>query len=136
MNPILSLALSQLFGIALDAGDELALEQFERVIQDRRDNVLANDERDGWTNEKAADSKNDFPGDALAKRIDNFFFLYGKSLPGKGTDFIRDFLSARHTPTLRAQVDATATREELADLVGEAILADVAAAIEAAKQAA
>lgn len=124
-SSLAGLALAELFDLAVEKGKpiltEEALRQVRTVIEDRRDNVIANDARDGWTNTQAADPKNDYPGDALAKRIDNFFFLYAKSLPGKATDVFRDLLSADLTPALRAQVDESATPERLADLVGNAI---------------
>ena len=113
-SSLAGLALARLFDLAIEHGKPIVtaeiLRQIRLAIDSKIDNCVENDERDGWTNENVGDPLNDYPGDPLAKRIDNFLFLFGKSLPGRVTDFIRDNASPVITPAIRALVDpATAT---------------------------
>lgn len=81
-----------------DGAEQLTAEGLEKYMSDRVDNVVANDKRDGWSNTHVADPKNDYNGGPIEKRIDNMIFLYGKALPGKATDKLRDYSSGQVTP--------------------------------------
>lgn len=123
-----TLALAQLFHLAVDEGKPIlkaeVLGGIRQMLDDRLDNVVKNDQRDGWTNTHVSDPHNDYPGTPREKRIDNMFFLYGKALPGKLTDKIRDILSERDTPALSAKLGPDPSGQEIAVAVGDAIYAE------------
>jgi hypothetical protein len=129
-----AIAIAKLFDLALEHGKPLAVDQLKaqvrRAIEDRQDNVAKQDAAQ-WGAGQQGDPKNDFPGDLLSRRLDNALFLYGKALPGKATDFIRDALSPAITPGLRAQVDENVTSERVAELVGAALVAEAERVIDA-----
>lgn len=125
LNSLAGLALSQLFNLGKPLAVEEAVQQVEAAVNDRKDNVAKNDREHGWSATNVGDPKNDYPGDALSKRLDNALFVYGMALPGKVTDGIRDALSPSITPGLRAQVDENTTPEEIAELVGNALIEEV-----------
>lgn len=125
------LALAELFGIAVKSGKpivtDLILDQISDYLAGRKARVVKEDAADGWSSTEIGDPKNDYAGDVVSKRIDNFFFLYGKALPGTATDFLRDVLSERNTPAIRERVDENTSPGLLADLVANAIYAECAA---------
>jgi hypothetical protein len=110
-NPIVALAFSELFKIAeaelpelKKAGERFSIEAFDAYLTREIPKVVANDKKDGWSNTKSGDTHNDYTrpdgseASVLEKRIDNMQFLFGKVLPGKITDKIRDFSSEDATP--------------------------------------
>ena len=136
-NSLAGLALAQLFGLVVEHGKPIVTEellaQVRSIISGKLDNVIANDARDGWGPDPAdpsvyriGDDKNDYPGDPVSKRLDNFLFLFGKNLPGRATDLIRDNSSRVITPRLRPQVHEGTSGEEMARIVGDALYDEAA----------
>lgn len=125
MPTIATLALSQLFGVILKEGEPIVeaqvLAQIRKTIDHQVPKVAKNDEDHGWSSTHQGDPRNDYAGDILAKRADNALFVFGKSLPGNVTDFIRDTLSPGITPGVRAQIDENTSAAEIATLVGDAL---------------
>ena len=132
-NALGALALARLFDLAIEHGRPIAeaevLAGVRKLLDERLDNVIANDARDGWSNTAVGDLKNDYPGDALDKRIDNCIFLFGKALPGRITDSIRDAVSPTVTPKVRAQLGADPTGAVIAAAVAEALYDEAAALV-------
>ena len=125
--------MTELFKLARPLAEDEILKGVRQALDDRKDNVIAGDEKDGWSAVKVGDSKNDFPGDVMGKRVDNMFFLYAKALPGKATDAFRDFLSPRHTSRIRNSIaeneNENVLRKEIADKVADAIYAEAEALV-------
>lgn len=135
-NALVKLLVAEFFDLAVDKAKPLAVEavlaQVDRLLQQRLPKVIANDAADGWTNTHVGDPLNDYPGDAISKRLDNFLFLFGKKLPGRATDFLRDQVSPYITPALRPQCTEATTGAEMAQMVADAIYGEVKSLLEAA----
>lgn len=92
--------------------------------------------KNGWSFTAQGDPLNDFNGDIPSKWADDFLYLFGKPLPGKFTDAIRDALSPQITPGIRARMTPQTTHQQLGEMVADALYANAEQAIHAAAQAA
>lgn len=132
-SKIVALALSELYGIVLKEGEPLlesaVVKGIKTTLAHKLPKAAQESQANGWSYSTQGDPNNDYPGDIPSKWADDFLFLFGKALPGKATDLIRDFTSPLITPSVRGKITPEMTALQVGQLVADELVADAADAL-------